>query len=206
MGSTYQPLIEAEAPDSPFRLYESWYQEATNVEGELLANAMTLATVDEMGKPSARLVMLKGFTVEGFVFYTNFHSRKGHDLARNAQAALVFWWPTLARQVRMQGEVHNYDPVKSTDFFQNRPRPYQVGAWASPQSQIVPDVEYLEDRVRDVETKYPEGNLPRPPHWGGYQLIPDRMEFWQGKDNHLHDRLEYIRLETGDWELQRLAP
>ncbi|MCB0602707.1 MAG: pyridoxamine 5'-phosphate oxidase [Saprospiraceae bacterium] len=199
-------LREDAVKENPLDQFMTWYGEAFTAEGELIANAMTLATVDEDNKPSARLVMLKGLSAEGFVFYTNFHSRKGHDLARNSQAALVFWWPKLGRQVRVQGQVQTYDATQSTEFFQERPRAFQIGTWASPQSQVVPDLNFLVERHKEVELKYPEGNIPRPPHWGGYLMVPDRMEFWQGNDNHLHDRLEYQRVELGDWQMYRLAP
>ncbi|HPG08207.1 MAG TPA: pyridoxamine 5'-phosphate oxidase [Saprospiraceae bacterium] len=199
-------LREELVKPTPLEQFMTWYEEAFHSEGELIANAMTLATVDEDNKPSARLVMLKGLSSEGFVFYTNFHSRKGHDLARNSYAALVFWWPKLARQVRVQGVVQTFDPTQSTEFFQERPRAFQIGTWASPQSQIVPDLDYLVERHKEVEQKYSEGAIPRPPHWGGYMMLPERMEFWQGNDNHLHDRLEYQRLDSGDWQLHRLAP
>ena len=192
-------------PD-PMWQFGQWFEEAVAA-GLRESNAMTLATADEAGRPSARVVLLKGIEEGGFTFFTNYNSRKGDQLLANPYAALVFFWHELERQVRIEGKVERLPEAISTEYFQSRPRGSQIGAWASPQSQPVPDRHYIEEKVDHYTKKFESENvLPRPPHWGGYVLIPDRVEFWQGRENRLHDRFEYHRNEMGGWQVLRLAP
>jgi pyridoxamine 5'-phosphate oxidase len=170
------------------------------------ANAMTLATTDDQGRPSARVVLLKGVDQRGFVFYTNYESRKGRELERNPQAALVFYWSDLERQICVAGSVARVSVEESDAYFNSRPRGSRIAAWASQQSEPVQDRAALEDRWRQFETKYPGQDVPRPPHWGGYLLKPDRLEFWQGRPNRLHDRFRYTRQPDGGWKIDRLSP
>ncbi|WP_348764793.1 pyridoxamine 5'-phosphate oxidase [uncultured Salinisphaera sp.] len=197
-------LIEENAPVDPLALFDDWYglaQQAAMVE----PTAMTLATVDASGRPSARIVLLKGFDAQGFRFYTNYLSRKGEALAAHPQAALVFWWEALERQVRIEGRVHKLDASASDTYFARRSRGSRLGAHASPQSRVIADRAELEQRVVDVEARFAEQDVPRPDHWGGYALVPDMYEFWQARRSRLHDRLRYQR--SGDrWQIDRLAP
>jgi pyridoxamine 5'-phosphate oxidase len=189
----------------PFPQFETWFQEA--VAAQILEpNAMVLATVAE-GKPSARVVLLKGLTTEGFVFFTNYMSRKGIELAENPYAALCFNWLDLQRQVRIEGVVEKISEVDSDAYFNSRPFGSRIGAWASPQSQIIPNRAILEENLVEYAQKYEniEG-VPRPPHWGGYILLPTLIEFWQGRSSRLHDRIRYEKTENGAWEMARLAP
>jgi pyridoxamine 5'-phosphate oxidase len=168
-------------------------------------NAMTLATVDGEGRPSARVVLLKGVDERGFIFYTNYESRKGQELAVNPKAALVFYWPDLERQVCVAGEIQKLPPAESDAYFRSRPRGSNIGAWASNQSQTVPDRAALEAKWRHFEDQYAGKDVPRPPHWGGYVLAPERIEFWQGRLNRLHDRFRYT-CQGGSWTIERLSP
>lgn len=201
-----QPLTEEVVSKDPVEQFTLWFEQAASA-GIKEPNAMTLATVTSAGTPAARVVLLKGVEQEGFVFYTNYESDKGEQLAANPAAALVFWWEPLYRQVRIEGTVEKVDEAVSTAYFQSRPRGSQVGAWASPQSRIIDNRDLLTAEVELLETKY-QGQeiLPRPPHWGGYLLTPSIIEFWQGQPNRLHDRLRYKRLAEGGWQLERLAP
>jgi pyridoxamine 5'-phosphate oxidase len=189
------------------KLLVRWYKKLLLISGteQLDINAMTLATVDSQGRPSARVVLLKGVDQRGFIFYTNYHSRKGQELAGNPQASIVFYWPELERQVCVAGAVSELPPAESDRYFGSRPRGAQIGAWASDQSQVVPDRAYLERRWNEAEAKYP-GQVPRPPHWGGYILRPERLEFWQGRPNRLHDRFRYSRQRDNTWKVERLSP
>lgn len=168
-------------------------------------NAMTLATVDARGRPSARTVLLKGADARGFIFFTNYESRKGRELAENPRAALAFYWKDLERQVCVAGPVEKLSVAESEQYFKSRPRGSQVGAWASKQSAPIPNREYLEERWKETEARYPT-DVPIPPFWGGYVLRPDRVEFWQGGASRLHDRFEYSRQPDGSWTIQRLSP
>ena len=198
-------LLEDRAEDDPFSQFSAWFEEA--VEAEVHEpNAMTLATATPTGRPSARIVLLKSFDSEGFVFYTNRESRKGVELAANAQAALVFWWPTLERQVRMEGHVEAVPDGIADAYYAQRPRESRLGAWASPQSRRIPDRETLAQRLAQVADRYDEEEIPRPPFWGGYRVVPERIEFWQGRPSRLHDRLEYSLQDDGSWQRHRLAP
>ncbi len=169
-------------------------------------NAMALATTDKDGNPSARMVLLKGVDARGFIFFTNYNSRKGQELAGNPAAALVFYWPELERQVCIQGTVAMLPPSESDAYFQSRPRGSRIAAWASNQSEVVPDRAALEERWQLFQARYPGDAVPRPPHWGGYVLAPKRVDFWQGRPNRLHDRFSYTRSPHDSWRLERLAP
>jgi len=168
--------------------------------------AMTLATVDKEGRPSARVVLLKGVDERGFVFFTNYESRKGRDLAGNPHAALVFYWSDQVRQVCATGEVSKLPSAESDAYFRTRPRGSQLEAWASPQSSVLPDRRALEARWKEMETRYAGQEVPRPPFWGGYRLAPARIEFWQGRPNRLHDRFLYTRQPDKQWLIERLSP
>ena len=172
------------------------------------ANAMTLATVDACGHPSARTVLLKGVDTEGFVFYTNHDSAKGRDLASRPHAALLFYWKSLERQVRITGAVTRVSQEESEAYFHSRPRESQLGAWASPQSRVIESRDVLDTEYSRIEAAHPDPAVPvpLPPHWGGYRVTPDRIEFWQGRANRLHDRLLYTREVDGRWSRARLAP
>ncbi|HWV98146.1 MAG TPA: pyridoxamine 5'-phosphate oxidase [Candidatus Acidoferrum sp.] len=169
-------------------------------------NSMTLATVDAQGRPSARIVLLKGLDERGFLFYTNHQSRKGVELAQNSNAALVFYWPGQERQVCLAGKVSQLPAAESDAYFRSRPRGSRIAAWASDQSQVVQDRAALQEKWEQLERQYPGQEVPRPPHWGGYALKPDRIEFWQGRPNRLHDRFRYTRQDDGGWVIERLAP
>jgi len=197
-------LTEKEAASNPFNLFEKWFQEALKAR-VLDANAMALTTVSPQGRPSARMVLLKGYDEKGFVFYTNYQSHKARDLARHPAASLLFFWPQLSRQVRIDGRVKRVPDWESDEYFQTRPRGSQLSAWASDQSRAIPDRGILEKRMRELEKKYRGQIVPRPPHWGGYRLSPETIEFWKGRPSRLHDRLVYLR-KAGRWKRERLAP
>lgn len=193
--------------DDPIEQFRDWFDEALDAEVEE-PNAMTLSTATPDAAPSARIVLLKGLDERGFQFYTNYESRKGTELAQNPHVALVFWWAPLERQVRVEGQAERLPEAESTDYFHSRPRGSQMGAWASPQSQVVESREELENNLAAVEEEYEgEETIPRPSHWGGYVVRPTEIEFWQGRPNRLHDRLRYRRPSLdADWTLDRLAP
>ena len=190
-------------PD-PTEQFRTWLDEA--IHAQLLEpNAMTLATVDESGQPSARVVLLKGLDERGFVFYSNYESRKAQEIAGNAKVALVFNWLGLERQVRVQGEVSKVSREESLAYFKSRPHTSQLGAWASHQSQVIEGREVLEERLAELQNEYNEGEVPLPPFWGGYRVNPHAVEFWQGRPSRLHDRFLYS-LEGDGWRIERLAP
>ncbi|WP_019946724.1 pyridoxamine 5'-phosphate oxidase [Hymenobacter aerophilus] len=200
-------LTEADVRPEPVAQFRAWLDEALAARLDE-PTAMNLATVDAAGQPAARIVLLKGLPHdEGFLFYTNYDSRKGRELAVSPLAALTFFWPGLERQVRIEGRVEKVSEEESTEYFQSRPRSSQVGAWASPQSQPIASREALEALEHEIEAQFAgQQPLPRPPHWGGYLLRPHRVEFWQGRPSRLHDRIVYERTATGQWQLNRLAP
>lgn len=199
-----QALDEAQLPDDPLTLFQQWFREALQAE-VADPNAMVLATADISGRPSARVMLLKDCDTQGFVFFTNYESRKGHELTENPWAALVFWWAALERQVRVEGRVEKVSAEESDAYFQTRPRESQLGAWASPQSQVIPDRATLEHRVAELMARFNGQEVPRPPYWGGFRLIPEVIEFWQGRPGRLHDRIRYRRTPQG-WVKDRLAP
>jgi pyridoxamine 5'-phosphate oxidase len=197
------PLQRSALADDPIEQFRDWYERA---EREVpLAHAMTLATVDADGAPDARMVLLKGFGPEGFRFFTNLSSAKARQLEAAPRAALVLYWPKLDRQVRVRGQVERLPETASDEYFASRPRDAQIGAWASPQSQPLPDRATLDRRVNEVEQRFSGGEIPRPPFWGGYALRPEEIELWQGQAARLHDRFLYTR-EAEGWRLERLAP
>lgn len=197
-------LLESEASLNPFEQFRHWFEQAVSAE-ILEPNAMTLATINPEGKPSARIVLLKKMDDRGFTFFTNYDSNKGKNLEANPWASIVFWWGELERQVRIEGQVEKVTKEESDVYFSCRPIGSQYGAWASSQSQVIPNRNILETNLQDVMTKYEADNIPRPSHWGGYRVVPHLMEFWQGRENRLHDRLCY-KLEDNQWTRQRLAP
>jgi pyridoxamine 5'-phosphate oxidase len=166
---------------------------------------VALATVDPAGRPSVRMVLLRGADQRGFVFHTNYNSQKGHDLAANANAALCFYWVTLDEQIRIEGTVERLPAEESDEYFASRPRGSQLGAWASDQSAVLPSRETLEEKYREIERRFEGGAVPRPPFWGGFRLTPQRIEFWYGRTDRLHDRVAYIR-DGGLWRIERLYP
>lgn len=198
-------LCETDLDPDPITQFDRWFAEARSA-GIAQPNAMTLATVSRNGQPSARMVLLKEATADGFVFVTNYRSRKGRDLAANPRAALVFYWRELSRQVRITGTVSKTSRAESEAYFRTRPRGAQLSAWASWQSSPVPDHELLQTRVSRLDAKYAAAGIPAPPDWGGYRLRPESIEFWQGRPSRLHDRLVYSRQADGPWRIERLAP
>lgn len=197
-------LSESDVADSPIAQFERWFEAAVQA-GLREPNAMTLATATAEGRPAARIVLLKSFDEQGFVFYTNYDSRKGRELTANAQAALVFYWADLERQVRVEGSVVPVSRAESEAYFHSRPRGSQFGAWASRQSTVLAGREVLEAQFSSAQQQFGEGSIPMPPFWGGYRVIPDLMEFWQGRPSRLHDRIQY-RLRGERWVRERLAP
>jgi len=198
-----QDLTESLAPDDPMALFEEWFNTAKNA-GLIEPTAMTLATADAAGRPSARTVLLKHYSAQGFVFFTNYLSRKGTELAANPQASLLFWWDRLERQIRIEGRVEKIDDASSDAYFASRDAGSRLGAWASSQSQAIDNREALDLQMQKVVERFGD-EVPRPPHWGGYKLVPQVIEFWQGRRNRLHDRLCYTHGARG-WVRQRLQP
>ena len=198
-------LSEDQADPDPIRQFTSWFDEA--VSAQLLdVNAMTLATVSSAGDPAARIVLLKGFDEHGFVFFTNYDSAKGRDLAATPRACLLFFWVELERQVRITGSVTKVATAESDEYFHSRPFESQIGAWASAQSTAVADRAALETRYAELSAQHTGQVVPLPPFWGGYRVKPEQIEFWQGRPSRLHDRLLYLRQADGSWARSRLSP
>lgn len=200
-----QVLRETDVAADPIQQFSAWFQQAVAAQVPQ-PNAMTLATVSPAGLPSARIVLLNGLDERGFIFYTHYRSRKGQELAANPDAALVFLWHELERQVRIEGQVERVAAAVSDAYFQSRPRGSQLGAWASSQSQPIASREVLEAQLQAVSQQYADRPVPRPPDWGGYRVCPHTIEFWQGRPNRLHDRLRYRQVDPPTWLLERLSP
>jgi pyridoxamine 5'-phosphate oxidase len=203
---TRDGLDEAQAPSEPLVLFRRWFADAVDTEQlPVEPNAATLATVDESGRPHCRVLLLKGLDDLGFTFFTNYLSSKGRQLTANPLAAMTFFWPTLERQVRVEGRVQKVSAEESDAYFQVRPLGSRLGAWASPQSRVIEGRAELEELQKNTQDRFKNEAPHCPEHWGGYRLVPDLIEFWQGRPSRLHDRLEY-RLEGGEWVRRRLAP
>ena len=198
-------LLETDAGPEPLALFSTWLQGAVEA-GIREPNAMTLSTVSAQGRPSARVILLKGVDTRGFSFFTNYDSRKGRELQATPWAALTFWWGPLERQVRVEGAVERLSAEESDAYYRSRPLGSRLGAWVSAQSSVIPNRALLEERLAALQAQYAEGDPPRPEHWGGYLLAPDSIEFWQGGPHRLHDRLLYTRQVDAAWQIVRLAP
>ena len=202
---TFQGLSETDVHPNPFEQFKIWFDQALFAQLPE-PNAMTIATATTNGKPSARMVLLKDYDERGFVFYTNYESNKGQQLVENPWGAIAFWWAELERQVRIEGRVEKVSPAESEAYFHSRPKASQLGAWASNQSQVIDSREVLERRLQQLKEEYENKEVPRPPNWGGFRVIPTEIEFWQGRPSRLHDRLLYQRSDDGSWRIQRLSP
>lgn len=189
---------------NPIDLFDRWFREAVNA-GINEPSAMALSTLGTDGYPQSRIVLLKGYGEEGFSFFTNYESQKGNALAQYPKASLLFFWPELQRQIRITGKVEKTSVEESEEYFRSRPRGSRLGAWTSEQSQEIPSRKTLEERYEVFDRKFPEDDIPKPPHWGGYRLTPLTFEFWQGRESRLHDRISF-RKENGKWRTARLAP
>ena len=200
----YAGLSRDDLDRDPFKQFARWFGEARDA-GLDNPNALTLATADSSGMPSVRTVLLKAFDEQGFVFYTNYGSRKAHEIASNPQAAMLFHWLEFDRQVKIQGAVERVSTAQSLAYFASRPRGSQLSAWCSAQSQPVGSRVLLQQAFDSAKAKFAAGEIPLPDFWGGYRVIPERIEFWQGRENRLHDRFEFVR-SGGGWDIQRLAP
>ena len=199
------PLDQTRMEPTPFPLFARWFKEAEAAH-LMEPAAMTLATCTPEGVLSARMVLLRRFDERGFCFFTNYSSRKGDELASNPRAALVLFWASLQRQIRIEGVVEKTSAAESDEYFFSRPRGHRLGAWASPQSQVIANREQLEQRMEEIDQRFQGLDVPRPETWGGYRVVPEMVEFWQGGENRLHDRLRYRRFSAEGWILERLAP
>lgn len=202
---TLRGLSDQEAGDDPVRLFDEWFDSAVKAGGHE-PNAMALATVRPDGSPAVRVVLLKGYDERGFVFYTDYASTKGDELAANPRASVCFWWEGSERQVRIEGTVEKVSTEESDAYFASRPRESQLGAWASRQSRPIPDRETLEEQLIQVKARFGNGPISRPPTWGGYRIIPTAFEFWQGRPHRLHDRFRFEREVGKPWRRDRLSP
>lgn len=203
--TSLETLDEKLVDRDPIKQFQAWFDDA--IAAKLpLPEAMNLATATPEGRPSSRVVLLKQVDQKGFVFFTNYHSAKAQQLESNPYAALVFYWPQLDRQVRIEGKVERTSVAESAEYFQTRPRESQIGAWASPQSSVIAGREVLEERARELEEYYRDREIECPGHWGGYRLRADRIEFWKSRVGRLHDRILYELMSDGEWAIKRLAP
>ena len=200
-----QTLLEQDVDHDPFLQFNKWWDEAIKSELDEI-NAMTLATATVNGMPSARIVLLKSVSEEGFVFFTNYNSQKGKELLENPNACLVFFWKELERQISISGKVEKISDGESDEYFLSRPEGSRIGAWASPQSNVIASRGIIEDNIAKYQQQFADGEIARPPHWGGYIVIPSVIEFWQGRPDRLHDRIQYTLNEQGTWKIERLAP
>lgn len=198
-------FTESDASADAITQFTSWWNDALASKIDEV-NAFTLATATTDGRPSARIVLLKGYDSNGFVFFTNYESQKGKTLAENPAACIVFFWKELERQIRIEGNIEKVSATESDEYFFSRPLGSQVGAWASPQSQVIESRDTIEKNVQALEEKFSRSPIMRPPHWGGYRLAPKLIEFWQGRPSRLHDRLQYTLQPNGTWKIERLAP
>ncbi|MDB5001241.1 MAG: pyridoxamine 5-phosphate oxidase [Mucilaginibacter sp.] len=198
-------LSETDVDANPMRQFDKWFNEAINYKVHE-PNAMTLATATHDGRPSARIVLLKGFSEDGFKFYTNYLSRKGKEISKNPLGALVFFWGDMERQIRIEGTIEKLDRDYSEKYFHTRPKLSQISAMASPQSQEISDREQLEQKIAQLEAEYTDTEVPKPSFWGGYILKPRLIEFWQGRRSRLHDRIVYKKTDNKNWKIVRLAP
>jgi len=199
------PLLESDLDKSPFRQFDRWFEEAKQKQPQL-PESMTVSTCGADGIVSGRVCLLKSFDEHGFVFYTNYNSRKGVQISENPRVSICFYWPTIDRQVRVEGVAVKTTAEEADAYFASRPRGSQLGAWASMQSSVIPGRGDLDNRFAELETCYKERQIPRPPHWGGYRVIPVEIEFWQGRPDRLHDRFVYRLREPKDWIIERLSP
>jgi pyridoxamine 5'-phosphate oxidase len=191
----------------PFDLFKTWLDAALAEENVIEPYAMAVSTVDAQARPSSRVVLLRGYDARGFSFFSNYESRKGHELAGNSSAALLFWWGLLQRQIRIEGQIVKLSDEESDEYFARRPRGHRLSAWASRQSTVVPDRATLEAEMAAADARFPGDDVPRPDYWGGYRLVPSYFEFWQGRRSRVHDRLAFARgHDGGAWEISRLSP
>jgi pyridoxamine 5'-phosphate oxidase len=202
---TKQTLTEAEVYADPFLQFTKWWNQAveSNIDE---VNALTLATASSDGIPSARIVLLKGYDDTGFVFYTNYESYKAQQIAENPRACLLFFWKELERQIRITGVIEKVSDKENDEYFFSRPEGSMIGAWASPQSHVIKNREWLEEKVAEITAQFAGKEMKRPQHWGGYRIKPVDFEFWQGRSNRLHDRIQYTMAKDGSWLIERLAP
>ena len=200
-----QSLLESEVDNNPIKQFETWWQQAIESKIEE-PNAMTLATSTKSARPSARTVLLKGIHESGFVFFTNYKSRKGKEIEENPFVSLLFFWKEMERQVRIEGVIKKVSAEESDQYFSSRPRESRIGAWCSPQSSVIENREYLQKNKKKYNSLFESEEIPRPEFWGGYIVVPERMEFWQGRPGRLHDRLLYSLNKNNLWKIERLAP
>ena len=200
-----QSLLETDVASNPFDQFNRWWDDAIKSELDEV-NAMTLATASATGMPSARIVLLKSVSADGFVFFTNYNSHKGKELLENPFGCLVFFWKELERQIRITGTIEKVSAAESDEYFYSRPVGSRIGAWASPQSSVIPSRETIETNIEKYEQEFAGTEIARPPHWGGYIVKPTLIEFWQGRPNRLHDRIQYTKQQEGSWKFVRLAP
>lgn len=199
-------LSKSSIPDNPMEAFSKWFNEVEEVSGYIEVNAMTLSTLGVDGYPKNRVVLLKEFSTDGFVFYTNYNSDKGKSIARHNKVSLSFFWPQLERQVIIKGDASRVTPSKSEEYFHSRPRGSQLGAYISDQSSVIADRLYLEQKLREAEEMFKNKPIPKPKDWGGYLVVPIEIEFWQGRENRLHDRIRFSKQAINKWRKERLSP